>query len=71
MYIEATKNLELAKFNLLINTPIIQVIDKPIFPLEEKRPRAVVGFLSGFFLGGALFLGCIIIRKQISKLEEE
>ena len=36
MYLEIVKNLELSKLTLLNQTPIIQIIDKPILPLEEE-----------------------------------
>jgi len=36
-YIESVKNLELAKFNLINQTPILQLIDQPVFPLKENK----------------------------------
>ena len=36
MYIELIKNLEVSKLALLNKTPIINIIDKPILPLETK-----------------------------------
>jgi len=36
-YIESVKNLELAKFNLINQTPILQLIDRPVFPLKENK----------------------------------
>ena len=37
MYLELVKNLEISKMTLLNQTPIIQVIDKPILPLENTK----------------------------------
>ena len=34
MYLEIVKNLEISKLTLLNQTPIIQIIDKPILPLK-------------------------------------
>jgi hypothetical protein len=48
---ELVKNLELAKVTLRKETPLIQVIDKPILPLEKLR----LGKAKGIILGGALF----------------
>lgn len=48
---ELVKNLELAKLALRRETPLIQVIDKPILPLEVDK----VGKLKGLVLGGILF----------------
>jgi uncharacterized protein involved in exopolysaccharide biosynthesis len=63
MYLEIIKNLELSKLTLLNQTPIIQIIDKPILPLKEEiRSKTVVGlFLS--FLGGFLSIVVLIFRK--------
>jgi uncharacterized protein involved in exopolysaccharide biosynthesis len=37
MYLEIVKNLELSKLTLLNQTPIINIIDKPILPLEKDK----------------------------------
>ena len=44
MYLEIIKNLELSKITLLNKTPIINIIDKPILPLQEDRNS--IAFLS-------------------------
>jgi hypothetical protein len=54
VYGELIKNLELSKLTLLREEPIIQVIDRPIYPLKYKRPgkiksTALFGLLFGFF----------------------
>jgi len=63
MYLEIIKNLELSKLTLLNQTPIIQIIDKPILPLEEEiRSKTVISlFLS--LLGGFLSIVVLIFRK--------
>ena len=47
-------NLELAKNNLRIQTPLFQVIDTPIYPLEvevpDKTKYATVGFFISFIM---------------------
>ena len=63
MYLEIIKNLELSKITLLNNTPIINIIDKPILPLEENTlSKKFAGFVGGF-LGGFLSLCYFIFRK--------
>ncbi len=63
MYLEIVKNLELSKITLLNQTPIIQIIDKPILPLkEEKKSKSLLGILGGF-LGGFLSISFFIFRK--------
>lgn len=48
---ELVKQTELAKVTLRKETPLIQVIDKPILPLEKEK----VGKLSALVVGGILF----------------
>jgi uncharacterized protein involved in exopolysaccharide biosynthesis len=63
MYLEIVKNLELSKLTLLNQTPIIQIIDKPILPLEEEfKSKTALGLL-GAFLGVFLSLIFFIFRK--------
>jgi uncharacterized protein involved in exopolysaccharide biosynthesis len=63
MYLEIVKNLELSKITLLNQTPIINIIDKPILPLvKEKNSRSLLAFLGAFF-GGFLAVTFFIFRK--------
>jgi len=59
---ELVKNLELAKLALRRETPLIQVIDKPILPLKVDK----VGKFKGLVLGGILF-GFLITLYLFSK----
>ena len=54
MYAELSKNLELSKFTLMREEPLIQIIDKPILPLKKNRVGKEKGILIGFILGGLL-----------------
>lgn len=50
-YAELLKNLEIAKFNLLKETPVIQVLDEPMEPLKKvKLSRLYLGVGAGFVL---------------------
>lgn len=51
MLSELVKNLELSKISLRKETPLIQVIDSPTFPLKKSR----VGKVKGMVLGGIVF----------------
>jgi uncharacterized protein involved in exopolysaccharide biosynthesis len=65
---ELVKQTELAKVTLRKETPLIQVIDQPIFPLPKERFGKAKGILMGGFLVGFLtVLGLIMKRifKQI------
>lgn len=48
---ELVKNLELARISLRQETPLIQVIDEPVFPLKKER----LGKAKGIVLGGIIF----------------
>ena len=62
MYLELNKNLEMLKMTLLEDTPIIQVVDYPILPLQsEKRPTifwififGLIGFLVTSFVSNTV-----------------
>ena len=63
MYLEIVKNLEISKITLLNQTPIINIIDEPILPLDEdKKSKTLAGMLGGF-LGVFLSLCFFIFRK--------
>lgn len=48
---EMVKNLELTKMTLLKETPLLQVVDKPVFPLAKEK----IGFIKASAIGGGLF----------------
>ena len=65
MYLEIVKNLELSKLTLLNQTPIINIIDKPILPLKgDKTSKSLAGILGGF-LGGFLAVCFFIFNKLL------
>lgn len=55
-YAEMKKNLEVMKMTINQETPLVQVIDAPVYPLEKDRLGKVKGILIGGFAGGALAL---------------
>ena len=63
MYLEIVKNLELSKITLLNNTPIINIIDRPILPLEQSNNSKILLSFLGAFLGGFLSISFFIFRK--------
>lgn len=66
---ELVKQSELAKVTLRKETPLIQVIDRPILPLEEVRFRKSKGILMGGFLAGFLAFLFVIVKRILSKIE--
>jgi Chain length determinant protein len=51
IYTEMVKNLEMTKMSLLKETPLLEVIDQPIYPLKIEK----FGKLKGIVIGGLLF----------------
>lgn len=66
---ELVKNLELTKVSLRRETPLIQVIDIPRFPLEKiglgKSKSAVIGFLIGSLLTVVLLIVSNLYRQVL------
>ena len=72
MYIEIIKHTELAKMTLLNQTPIIQIIDKPILPINKTKKSLKVWLIIGAFLGFCISTFLIIIKKLFrDTLQEE
>ena len=65
---ELVKNLELSKLSLRKETPLIQVIDKPILPLPVERFGKAKGILLGGFLAGFLVILGLIIKRVFQGL---
>jgi len=65
---ELIKNLELAKISLLKVTPLIQIIDQPVYPLKKDRLRKITGILLGGFLAGFLTLFTLLIRRIFNNI---
>lgn len=66
---ELVKQSELAKVTLRKETPLIQVIDRPILPLAKERIGKIKGFITGSFLVGILAVLILIFRKLLRDLE--
>jgi uncharacterized protein involved in exopolysaccharide biosynthesis len=61
---ELVKQTEMAKVTLRKETPLIQILDSPIFPLKKDK----VGKLKGIVFGGFIawfFLSLFLIAKKL------
>lgn len=65
---ELVKNLEISKMNLLNDTPIINIIDKPVYPLFADRLRKIKGILVGGIVSGFLMVLYLLVRRFFKKL---
>jgi hypothetical protein len=59
-YTELAKNIEILKLDLVQQTPLIQVIDTPIMPLEIESFSKRNGIIFGGFLGGFLIVAWLL-----------
>jgi len=61
-------NLEMSKMALRKETPLIQVIDKPIFPLEKEKLSKLKSLVLGGFLAGFLTVLYLVLSSLYKKL---
>jgi len=62
---ELVKQCELAKVSVRKETPLIQVIDRPILPLPKQRFGKAKGLVMGGFLAGFLTVLFLTVRRVI------
>lgn len=67
---ELVKNQELAKITLRNERPIIQILDRPILPLETNKFGKVKATIIGGFLGGFLICLILLIRRIYRQIME-
>lgn len=65
---ELVKQAELAKIGVRRETPLIQVLDRPILPLEKKRFGKLKGLVYGGFFGGFFGLFLVAFRLKFNQL---
>lgn len=71
IYLEVVKQLELAKVTHRNKTPLIQIIDKPSFPLENNRWKFLNILILGTFGGGALIVLLLSLQRITRQALEE
>jgi hypothetical protein len=65
---ELVKNLEMSKIALRNETPLIQVIDKPVFPLESEKFSKLRGLAFGGLLTSSLVIGLLLTRRLYNRV---
>lgn len=66
------QNLELSKISLLKETPLIQIVDEPILPLDKTTMGKIKGLIMGGMIGAVLITIFLYIRKFLKNtLAEE
>lgn len=61
-------NLELSKVSLRKETPLIQIIDSPILPLEKEKLGKLKGVAIGGIMGCFVVVLILLVRKIFSQL---
>lgn len=62
VYQEMVKNLEIAKITHRNSQPLIQVIDEPIFPLQDDKMKWYKALVFGLILGGIFMVAFFTLR---------
>ena len=65
---ELVKQSELAKVTLRKETPLIQVIDKPILPLQKEKFGKIKGILLGGILFGFFTIVFLFVKRIINNI---
>jgi uncharacterized protein involved in exopolysaccharide biosynthesis len=60
--------LELAKVTLRKETPLLQIIDRPSFPLEKEKVGKLKSLVLGGFLAGFLTVLYLVFTSLYKKL---
>jgi hypothetical protein len=62
---ELVKQSELAKVTVRRETPLIQVLDRPILPLKKEKFGKTKGIVMGGFLAGFLMVLALLVRRYL------
>lgn len=60
---EMVKNLEMAEIALQKETPLIQVVDEPVYPLEKQAVGKIKAFIIGSFILTMLAIVFVVMKK--------
>ena len=71
VYLELRKNIELTHMSVLNETPLIQIVDKPVLPLENINRSTLFWIVIFSFLGVFIVCFIIILRKLVRDALEE
>jgi hypothetical protein len=70
IFASVVQNLEVAKFTLSQETPVIQVVDAPILPLKKEKASRLKTALIYSFMGGLFILLFLIIKRTVKIFRE-
>ena len=67
MYGEIVKNLEVSKFTLLNNEPLLNIIDTPTLPLKVNKLPMIAAFILFSILGMLIYSFTLVIKQIINE----
>ena len=70
MFAEIVKQLEIAKISVLDQTPLIQVVDRPILPLAKTKLSKLKAMIIASILGALFSIFYVLIKGKISAVLE-
>jgi hypothetical protein len=68
MLAQLVQNLEMARVSLRKETPLIQIIDRPVLPLPKKVSNTFRGLIFGGIIGGFLAALILIFKKFLGSV---
>jgi hypothetical protein len=70
-YMAMNQNLEVLKMSIDQDTPLVQVIDRPILPLEKHKLGKLKGLILGGFIGGFIAVLALVAFYFVEKLKKD
>ncbi|HVW97759.1 MAG TPA: hypothetical protein VHA56_17425 [Mucilaginibacter sp.] len=64
VFSETVKSLESSKTMLAQETPTVQIVDEPEYPLKKNRLKYSIAILSGLIISGILFSFYILLTRK-------
>ncbi len=68
MLSELLKNLEMSKISLQRETPLIQIIDTPVYPLQIERASKVKYSIIGCILSTIVISAYLVLQKLLKDI---
>lgn len=68
IYQELVSAVETAKMNLQKETPLFEIVDKPILPLEKRRPNPLIWAIAGLLVGAVSSSMWFLCRRFYTQL---
>lgn len=71
MYAEVLKNLEIAKFSLENQTPLLQQVDHPTYPLKMEKTSKLLSLILGGILMGVIAFVFLVLKEYRASTKKD